>query len=91
MFLSDALQEILDTAKTPEEVVTRINDEMISRMQNPYKVGTMNYINSLRQLDASYRLFCKDCKILNPDWFRNKVIRCIPEDVKEEILKLLKW
>lgn len=97
MFLDDKLMEIWEESKTSGkgivDVCQEMMDECTSRIPNPADVSVADWINSIKRIDNSWKLFCKRTSYFNPDGFKQVMMnRCGGRSEKyDPIYKKLGW
>lgn len=90
MFLDEELQQIYDNDKDDiVEVCNKLLNVCINRIR---KDSPKNFINSIRQIDSSFRIFARKTNIINEDGFKLVISDRIKQDEKADIIfKYLKW
>jgi len=78
MFLDDKLTEILEEGvsnKTPMvDTCQALLDECLSRIPDPSTCSVQTWINSIKQAENGWKLFCKKHPGFNPDGFKNVLL-----------------
>lgn len=75
MFLDDELKTILSENGFGSQTSVKLLKACISRIPDPEEVGSKGFLDTLKQIDGSWRLFCKSDPRFNPDGFRNWISR----------------
>lgn len=74
MFLDDKLMEIWEEAKGSGknivDVCQEMMDECTSRIPNPANISVTDWINSVKRIDNSWKLFCKRNGYFKADAFK---------------------
>lgn len=87
MFLDEELNKVYEENKDDVKGCSlKLLDTMIQRV-NP-DVPAEQFINTLKQIDSSWRLFCKTHPQFSVDGFRSYVKKC---DEDGKLTKVLKW
>lgn len=78
MFLDDKLAEILEKSALNKTSIAdtcqALLNECLSRIPNPSTCSVETWINSVKQAENGWRLFCKKYPIFNPDGFKNVLL-----------------
>jgi len=88
MFLDDELKTILSENGFGPSTSVKLLKACISRIPDPEKVGSKSFLDTLKQIDFSWRLFCKSNPRLNPNGFRDWVSR---DGLEPSIKNYLNW
>ncbi len=71
MFLDDELKNILSENGFGKETSFKLLKTCVSRIPDPKKVNSKVFLDTIKQIDGSWRLFCKSDSRFNPEGFRN--------------------
>ena len=88
MFLDDELKNILSENGFGKETSFKLLKACLSRLPDPQKVSPKVYLDTLKQIDLSWRLFCKSDKRFNPEGFKNWISR---DGLEPNIKEYLHW
>lgn len=96
MFLDDKLTEIFEEGAFNEapmvDTCQALLDECVSRIPNPNTCSVQTWINSIKQIENGWRLFCKKYPMFNPDGFKNAMLNRTNHNSKYNyIYKRLGW
>lgn len=90
MFLDDELKQIYDSH---EGNVSECYNKLINACLNRIEKDTgSSFINSLKRIESSFRLFAKKTENINPNAF--KVIihnKLVGDDEGKKVLNILNW
>lgn len=90
MFLDDELEQInAQENKNEKEKSVLMLQAMIRRMpteQEAPKLTPWDFLNVLKRIDNSWRLFCKRNEEFNPDFWRNWVLKSDPDGKFKKVL-----
>ena len=89
MFLDDELSKIHEENGFSCETSKKLVDACLNRVAKPLE-GTNAFLNSLRRIDASWRLFCVKYEEYDKDGFR-KVILMLSGEMSDVFKKALHW
>ena len=89
MFLDDELNQIYENEGFCVETSKKLLRTALDRLPDPLKCGEKGFLNSIRQIDASWRLFCKKHKEYDPYGIKNFFINHIK--ISERIKRELRW
>lgn len=89
MFLDDELKQIWEAKTDLADRANRIYKACAARID---QTSPDNFINSVKRVDSSFRLFAKQTNGINADWFRDEISNAIKESkVADEIFRRLNW
>ena len=88
MFLDDELEQIYNKDIDYKSKILELFTAMANRMEDPSKCSVETYLLKLKQIDNSWRLFCKNHDDLYMNGFRDLILK---SDSSGEIKKLLHW
>lgn len=89
MFLDNELKQIWES---PTELADRANRIYKACMARIDQTSPSNFINSVKRIDSSFRLFAKQTNEVNEDWLKYRICEVIKEsEVADEILRMLNW
>lgn len=87
MFLDEELNKVYEENKEDVKVCSlKLLDIMTQRVSTD--VPAEQFINTLKQIDFSWRLFCKTHPQFSVDGFRSYIKKC---DVDGKLITVLKW
>lgn len=85
MFLDEELENIY---KVKGEKLSPLLSMMLNRLPNPEGCSVTEFINTIKQIDGSWRLFCKRHSFFSPDFFKKYILSC---DTEGKIKIVLGW
>lgn len=91
MFLDEELNKIYKDGSRNCTVNVCVNliNACVARIK---KDSTSNFINSIKQIDSSFRIFAKQTNNINENGFKSYISNIIKEDEKaDKIFNLLNW
>lgn len=89
MFLDDELKQIWET---PTELADRANRIYKACMARIDQTSPCNFINSVKRVDSSFRLFAKRTNEINENWLKDRLCEAIKESkVADDIFRMLNW
>ena len=96
MFLDDKLAETFEEGVSNKipivDICQTLLDECISRIPNPNTCSVQTWINSIKQIESGWRLFCKKYPRFNPDGFKNVMLNRTSHNPKYDyIYEKLGW
>ena len=92
MFLDDELEQIYKEHGFSKETSTKLLKAALQRMpkqEDALKMRPEYFLNRLKQIEGSWKLFCKKHAEFNPDGIKNYFINCI--GITDNIKKYMKW
>lgn len=91
MFLDDELQKLYDENKDKplEQWMKDLAQLLSNRISSPEENGTNGFLNSLKQIDYSWKSFCKKNPTFRADFWRNYILKS--DDKDHKLKKALKW
>lgn len=89
MFLDDELKQIWESQTDLADRANRIYKACIARID---QTSPSNFINSVKRVDSSFRLFAKRTNDINENWLKDRMYEAIKEsESADKVLKLLNW
>lgn len=89
MFLDDELKQIWES---PTELADRGNRIYNACMARIDPTSRRNFINSVKRVDSSFRLFAKRTNGINENWLKDMLCKAIKESkAADEIFRMLNW
>lgn len=70
MFLDEELNKIHEEGGFCEETSVKLIQACFNRLPKPEDLTSRDYINEIKKIEGSWRLFCKSHVEYNPDGFR---------------------
>lgn len=94
MFLDERLKEIFDIydKTTSEGFISAISEVLEVCRKEGVKNGRQNFVNDMKRVDSSFRLFCKNAEIpYCEEYFRRYIWSLSREDNRVPMFNLLGW
>ena len=89
MFLDDELKQIWGSQIDLADRANRIYKACMARID---QTSPNNFINSVKRVDSSFRLFAKRTNEINENWLKDRLCEAINESkVADEIYRMLNW
>lgn len=89
MFLDDELEQIYKEKGVTTESSKELLQTCLKRLPNTEKCSNMTFLNTLRQIEASWKLFCSRHKEYNPNGIRDFIMGRM--QLSKNILEVLHW
>lgn len=89
MFLDEELKQIWES---PTELADRANQIYNACLARIDQTSPSNFINSVKRVDSSFRLFAKRTNEINENWLKDRLCEAIKDsEVADEIFRMLNW
>lgn len=89
MFLDDELNQIWESPAELADKANRIYKACVARID---QTSPSNFINSVKRVDSSFRLFAKQTDGINENWLKDRLCDVIKESkVAGVISRKLNW
>lgn len=91
MFLDDELESICQDETISKEKSIMLFQACLKRIPKPDQVRPQDFLNEIRKIEGSWKLFCKRHPQYRPEGFRDLMMKQCGDILSKPVLEYLHW